>query len=83
MDAPRLIGILWPAFLGACALETAVFALVDPLSLRWFGQPLELSRQGVYSLAFFAFWAVAALVGGMTLLLAQPDPGEPSGRSAG
>lgn len=81
MDAPRLIGILWPAFLGACALETLVFALVDPLSLRWLGQPLELSRQGVYSLAFFMFWTVAALVSGMTLLV-QRSPAEITDRSA-
>lgn len=72
MQTFRVVGVVWPAFLGACMLEMLVFALVDPHSLQWLGQPLPLSRQGVYSLAFFAFWAVAVLVGCLTLLVGQP-----------
>jgi len=37
----------------AGVLEILVFAVVDPNDLTWFGQPVELSRQGVYTLAFF------------------------------
>jgi|EndMetStandDraft_4_1072995.scaffolds.fasta_scaffold19031_4 hypothetical protein len=72
MQSFRVVGVVWPAFLGACILEMLVFAVVDPYSLQWLGQPLPLSRQGVYSLAFFAFWAVAVLVGCLTLLVGQP-----------
>nr|WP_315245385.1 hypothetical protein [uncultured Albidiferax sp.] len=72
MAPPRWISVLWPAFLGACLLEALVFAVVDPHSLQWQGQSLEWSRQSVYSLAFFGFWGVAALVGSLTLLVAQP-----------
>lgn len=72
MQSFRVVGVVWPAFLGACILEMLVFAVVDPYSLQWLGQPLSLSRQGVYSLAFFAFWAVAVLVGCLTLLVGQP-----------
>jgi hypothetical protein len=48
-----------------------VFALVDPQDLHWFGQPVELARAGVYTLAFFAFWAMAGLASALTLLLAN------------
>ena len=55
MWTQRLMWIAWPAFLAAGVMEMLVFAMVDPEDLRWFGQPLALSRQGVYTLAFFAF----------------------------
>jgi len=45
--------IAWPAFLVAGLFEILVFGLVDPEDLQWFGHPLALSRQGVYTLAFF------------------------------
>lgn len=66
----RLMWILWPAFLMAGVMEMLVFAMVDPQDLHWFGgQPLELSRQGVYTVAFFIFWALISLSGVMTTLL--------------
>ena len=70
MLSRRWMWIAWPAFLTAGVLEVLVFALVDPQDLRWSGQALELSRQGVYTLSFFVFWAVAMLSSAMTTLLA-------------
>lgn len=70
----RLMWTGWPAFLVAGVLEIMVFAVVDPQSLHWLGHALALPRQGVYTLAFFAFWLVAALGNNLTLLLAQPVP---------
>jgi hypothetical protein len=43
----RLTWVAWPAFLAACLLELAVFALVDPLDLQWAGQSIAWSRQAV------------------------------------
>ena len=63
--------IMWPAFLVAGMLEALVFAMVDPQDLHWFGQPVELSRQGVYTLAFFVFWGIAMLASGLTTLLSM------------
>lgn len=71
MMSQRLMWIAWPAFLMAGVLEVLVFGMVDPQDLQWFGHPLELSRQGVYSLAFFVFWGVAMLSSGLTTLLAM------------
>ena len=51
MWTQRLMWIAWPAFLVAGVIEMLVFAMVDPQDLHWFGQPVTLSRTGVYTLA--------------------------------
>jgi hypothetical protein len=61
--------IAWPAFLVAGVLEMLVFAMVDPHDLRWFGQPLEMSRQAIYTLGFFAFWSMTMASSALTTLL--------------
>jgi len=71
MTMHRLMWIAWPAFLLACLLELLVFAMVDPQDLHWFGQPIELSRQGVYTIAFFVFWTVSMVASGLTTLLSM------------
>jgi hypothetical protein len=67
----RLMWILWPAFLVAGALEVLVFAMVDPQDVHWFGQPLDWSRQAIYTAAFFMFWAMAVVSSALTTLLAM------------
>ena len=69
MWTQRLMWIAWPAFLMAGIMEMIVFALVDPQDLHWFGQPLVLSRQGVYTVAFFVFWALMMVATALTTLL--------------
>ena len=85
----RLMWIVWPAFLMAGVIEMLVFAMVDPQDLHWFGHPLEISRQGVYTLAFFVFWLITSISGGLTTLLSMspfevnrcplPEDGSPDG----
>ena len=65
----RWMWIAWPAFLVAGALEMLVFAMVDPEDLHWFGRPLSLSRQGVYTVAFFVFWVMTMASSALTTLL--------------
>ena len=65
----KLMWTVWPAFLGACALELLVFALIDPQDIRLGGQSLTLSRQGVYTAAFFVFWGICMVSSGLTALL--------------
>ncbi len=78
MPARMLMAIGWPAFLAACVLETAVFALVDPAELALVGAPLGCSRQAVYTLAFFAFWLVGLGASGLSVALmgaaSRPEP---------
>ncbi len=70
MKAQKLMWIAWPAFLVAGVLEMLVFDMVDPQDLNWFGQPVELSRLCVYTIAFFVFWAITMLSSALTTLLA-------------
>lgn len=58
--------VAWPAFMSACLLELLVFSVVDPLDLQLSGW----SRQGVYTAAFFAFWAVSMVSNAVTAMLA-------------
>lgn len=77
----RMMWIVWPAFLVACVLEALVFAMLDPQDLHWLGQPIGMSRLGVYSVAFFLFWVMAMVSSGLTILLSMSssevnrDPG--------
>lgn len=71
----RLFWIAWPAFLAACVLELMVFAFVDPGELHWAGDALHWSRQAVYTVAFFVFWAVSAGACALTALL-RLEPAE-------
>lgn len=64
--------ILWPAFLGAGLLELLVFAHVDPSDVHTLaGAPVELSRQAVYTLSFFGFWAACAAASAVTCWLRE------------
>jgi len=64
--------IVWPAFLAACVMEMLVFAAFDPQDMHWMGHSIELSRTGIYTLAFFVFWAVFVVAGYVTVLLSLP-----------
>ena len=55
----KAIWILWPSFLAGAAGTALLFAILDPVDLRFVG-PLELGRKAGYTLAFFFFWALAA-----------------------
>ena len=78
----RVLRILWPAFLMAGMLELAVFAVVDPADLHWFGgPPLDWSASAVHSVTFLLFWAATATAGALTALLeADPEALEGLGR---
>jgi hypothetical protein len=66
----RVLSVLWPAFVMAGALETLVFAMVDPQTLTWFGgEPVGWSRQAVYTVSFFVFWGVIAAASALTAAL--------------
>ena len=79
MTLRRWMWIAWPAFLVAGLLEMLVFAMVDPQDLHGFGgQAIEISRLGLYTLAFFAFWGITMLSSALTLLLATSSAGEGS-----
>jgi hypothetical protein len=67
--AQRMMWVVWPAFVVACLLEILVFACVDPSEVRGWGSAWVLPPQGVYTVAFFAFWVLAMLSSSLTLWL--------------
>ncbi len=68
--ARRVASVAWPGFLSAALLEIAVFAFVDPQTLRTLeGVEILLSDTAVYSLAFLVFWIITSAGGVLTLLL--------------
>ena len=69
--AQRLGWVLWPSFLIACVAELAFFSLFDPADLHLFGVPIEAERMPVYTVGFFAFWAIGAVSSALTVFLAQ------------
>jgi hypothetical protein len=73
----RAMCVLWPSFLAACALEMLVFGLVDPGDLHWPVAGGPVSRQAVYAMGFFAFWAATAASSALTAMLIKAPPQEP------
>ena len=69
MATNRLMAIAWPAFMAAGVLELFVFAFADPMELSWGGEPLGWSRQAVYTVSFFVFWAITLAACAFTTLL--------------
>ena len=89
----KLICILWPSFLVAAAADGLFFSAVDPVEMHLFGGEVELSRQAIYTLGFFGFWATGILASAMAVFLstsadevnrkATPGRGEePGGKPA-
>jgi hypothetical protein len=67
--AQRLMWVIWPAFLVAGVAETVFFTVFDPFDLHFFGTPLELSREAMYTLGFFGFWGLGIASSALTVFL--------------
>ena len=77
--AQRMMWILWPSFIVAGAMAGIFFSAFDPTELHWFGEPLALSRLGVYTVGFFCFWLMGATCSAMSVLLSVGLPGREPG----
>jgi hypothetical protein len=74
--ARRLMWVIWPAFLVAGVAELVFFSVFDPFDLHFFGAPLEMSRQAIYTMGFFGFWALGIASSALTVFLeGGPTPG--------
>lgn len=71
LTARRLMWIVWPAFLVAGVAEAIFFTIFDPFDLHLFGAPLELSRQAIYTMGFFGFWALGIASSSLTVFLGR------------
>lgn len=68
----RAIWVMWPSFVIGGVAEAVFFTLFDPADLHLLGEPLEFGHTAVYTIGFFAFWAVAAASSAMTCFLQKP-----------
>ena len=69
MLARRLMWVIWPAFLVAGVAELVFFSVFDPFDLHFFGAPLEMSRQAIYTMGFFGFWVLGIASSALTIFL--------------
>jgi hypothetical protein len=67
--AHRLMWVLWPAFLAAGIAEALFFTVFDPFDLHFFGAPLDISREAIYTMGFFGFWALGIASSALTVFL--------------
>jgi hypothetical protein len=58
MTTKKIMSVMWPAFLAACALEMVVFGLFDPFESSLLGRFVGVSRQTAYTLGFGLFWLI-------------------------
>lgn len=69
--ARQLMWVIWPAFLVAAIAEAIFFTVFDPFDLHFFGAPLEMSRQAIYAMGFFGFWALGIASSALTVFLGR------------
>ena len=82
--ARRLMWAIWPAFLVAGVAEVAFFSLFDPFDLHFFGAPLDMSREGIYTMGFFGFWGLGIASSALTMFLERgSNAGLDTARDAG
>jgi hypothetical protein len=67
--ARRLMWVVWPAFLVAAIAEAVFFTIFDPFELHFFGAPLDLSREVIYTMGFFGFWGLGIASSALTVFL--------------
>ena len=65
----RLMWVIWPAFLVAGIAEFAFFTVFDPFELHFFGAPLDLTREAIYTMGFFGFWGMGVASSALTVFL--------------
>ncbi len=66
----KCIAVLWPSFLVAIVATGLFFSAFDPDELYPFGEGVEVSRLGIYSIGFLCFWLISTLSGIGTLYFA-------------
>jgi hypothetical protein len=69
LSALRMMRVIWPAFLIAGIAELIFFSVFDPFDLHFFGAPLDLSREAIYTMGFFGFWGLGIASSALTVAL--------------
>ena len=49
--------------------ELIFFSVFDPFDLHFFGAPLDMSREAIYTMGFFGFWGLGIASSALTMFL--------------
>ena len=69
LSAVRTMRIVWAAFLTAAVAELVFFSIFDPFELHFFGAPLDLPREAIYTMGFFGFWGLGIAASALAFAL--------------
>jgi hypothetical protein len=67
----RIVSVLWPSFLTACAATIVFFVLFDPEQLGLL-LGFDLTRLAGYTGGFFAFWLLTSISSALTCYFRRP-----------
>ena len=67
----KIMLVLWPSFLVAAGAVGVFFSLFDPQEFWLFGEHLDISRLGAYSIGFFGFGGVGIAASALTAFLGR------------
>lgn len=70
----HLVSILWPSFLTAGVATVLFFVVFDPIKLGEIVGITDLTRQGGYTIGFFAFWLLTSISCALTCYFRRPCP---------
>ena len=60
------IWIMWPSFLVSILAEGLLFSIVHPAELLFFGNHLNISDEGIYTIGFFVIWIFCSFSSALT-----------------
>lgn len=69
----NILSVLWSSFLVAGVAEGVFFALINPQSLYFLGEPVHYSSMATYSIGFFFFWFLCAASSMVTCFLIRTE----------
>lgn len=68
MNRRFYIRLAWPSFLVAAMAAAIIFTFIAPEDILLLGNSIEASSTAIYTVGFFALWAVSALSSALTML---------------
>jgi hypothetical protein len=57
---------MWPSFLVSILAEGLLFSIVHPAELLFFGNQLNISDEGIYTIGFFVIWIFCSFSSALT-----------------
>ena len=69
----RVMGVMWPSFIGAGILSAVIFGLFDPGAARLPGELGHPGTMAFYTPLFFLLWLITGVACWLTVTLGPAD----------